>query len=297
MNRLLAIAAAATLIGTASAHDADGPAGRKLGKVNFLLLQPRGGEFRSAPWRCCTRSGTAPRRSSRRSRRRIPGCAPRQLGLRLAPHDQPLAGQGRCRQRSQGAGRDRRGAPHRRRPSASATTSRRSRRTTPTSPASPSAPAGRARRRLRRRAAKCPTDDRRRSSPRSTSPARRASPTRPTPRTSRPPPSSSRCSKYPDHPGVAHYLIHSYDAAPIAAKGLEPPPVRRDRARGARAARPRISSRAWGVAGVAAINLRSFSVAKAGNEGNEAYHAMDYAGTPISSRPATPRPSAPSRRR
>jgi hypothetical protein len=24
--------------------------------------------------------------------------------------------------------------------------------------------------------------------------------------------------KYPDHPGVAHYLIHSYDAPPIAAK-------------------------------------------------------------------------------
>ena len=27
-------------------------------------------------------------------------------------------------------------------------------------------------------------------------------------------------AKYPDHPGVAHYLIHSYDAPPIAAKGL-----------------------------------------------------------------------------
>ena len=26
--------------------------------------------------------------------------------------------------------------------------------------------------------------------------------------------------KYPDHPGVAHYLIHSYDAPPIASKGL-----------------------------------------------------------------------------
>ena len=28
-------------------------------------------------------------------------------------------------------------------------------------------------------------------------------------------------TKYPDHPGVAHYLIHSYDAPPIAAKGLD----------------------------------------------------------------------------
>ncbi len=26
--------------------------------------------------------------------------------------------------------------------------------------------------------------------------------------------------KYPDHPGVAHYLIHSYDAPPIAQQGL-----------------------------------------------------------------------------
>lgn len=26
--------------------------------------------------------------------------------------------------------------------------------------------------------------------------------------------------KHPDHPGVAHYLIHSYDAPPIASKGL-----------------------------------------------------------------------------
>jgi hypothetical protein len=27
-------------------------------------------------------------------------------------------------------------------------------------------------------------------------------------------------AKYPGHPGVAHYLIHSYDAPPIATKGL-----------------------------------------------------------------------------
>src|SRR6185436_18210963 len=26
--------------------------------------------------------------------------------------------------------------------------------------------------------------------------------------------------KYPNHPGVAHYLIHSYDAPPIAQQGL-----------------------------------------------------------------------------
>ena len=27
-------------------------------------------------------------------------------------------------------------------------------------------------------------------------------------------------AKHPEHPGIAHYLIHSYDAPPIAAKGL-----------------------------------------------------------------------------
>jgi len=27
-------------------------------------------------------------------------------------------------------------------------------------------------------------------------------------------------TKHPDHPGVAHYLIHSYDAPPIAQQGL-----------------------------------------------------------------------------
>ncbi len=27
-------------------------------------------------------------------------------------------------------------------------------------------------------------------------------------------------AKHPDHPGIAHYLIHSYDAPPLAARGL-----------------------------------------------------------------------------
>ena len=38
-------------------------------------------------------------------------------------------------------------------------------------------------------------------------------------------------AKHPDHPGVAHYLIHSYDAPPIAAAGLaRRAPLRRHRA-------------------------------------------------------------------
>src|SRR2546427_9242442 len=30
-------------------------------------------------------------------------------------------------------------------------------------------------------------------------------------------------AKHPDHPGIAHYLIHSYDAPPIATQGLPAP--------------------------------------------------------------------------
>ena len=38
-------------------------------------------------------------------------------------------------------------------------------------------------------------------------------------------------AEQPQHPGVAHYLIHSYDYPPIADKGLNAaPPLRRDRA-------------------------------------------------------------------
>ena len=86
--------------------------------------------------------------------------------------------------------------------------------------------------------------------------------------------------KYPDHPGVAHYLIHSYDAAPIAAKGLD---AARRYAEIAPAAPhalhmpSHIFTRVGAWQESAAINLRSFNVAKAGNEGVEAYHAMDYA--------------------
>ncbi len=62
---------------------------------------------------------------------------------------------------------------------------------------------------------------RRRSSTRCISPARSRSPTRPTRPTSRRRPSSRSSSRsIPIIPGVAHYLIHSYDAPPIAAKGV-----------------------------------------------------------------------------
>ena len=78
-----------------------------------------------------------------------------------------------------------------------------------------------ARRHTRRSPRSTRTTTRRRSSTRCTSRARSRRPTRPTPRTSRPRAIlEPQFAKHPDHPGVAHYLIHSYDAPPIAKKGL-----------------------------------------------------------------------------
>jgi hypothetical protein len=87
-------------------------------------------------------------------------------------------------------------------------------------------------------------------------------------------------AKHPDHPGVAHYLIHSYDAPPIAQQGL-------DAARRYAGIAPEaphalhmpshIFTRVGAWEESAATNLRSAEVAKKGGEPNEAYHASDYA--------------------
>jgi tetratricopeptide (TPR) repeat protein len=85
--------------------------------------------------------------------------------------------------------------------------------------------------------------------------------------------------KYPDHPGVAHYLIHSYDAPPIADKGL----VAARRYAGIAPAAPHalhmpshIFTRVGSWQESAATNLRSKDVAKAAGDADEAYHAVDY---------------------
>jgi tetratricopeptide (TPR) repeat protein len=86
--------------------------------------------------------------------------------------------------------------------------------------------------------------------------------------------------KYPDHPGVAHYLIHSYDAPPIAQKGL---PAARRYASIAPAAPhalhmpSHIFTRVGAWEDSIATNARSAAAAKTGGEPNEAYHASDYA--------------------
>jgi hypothetical protein len=87
-------------------------------------------------------------------------------------------------------------------------------------------------------------------------------------------------AKYPDHPGVAHYLIHSYDAPPIAGKGL----VAARRYAGIAPDAPHalhmpshIFTRVGAWEESAATNARSAEVArKGGTDIDEAYHASDY---------------------
>ncbi len=85
--------------------------------------------------------------------------------------------------------------------------------------------------------------------------------------------------KYPDHPGVAHYLIHSYDAPPIAQQGLIA--ARRYAAIAPEAPHAlhmpsHIFTRVGAWEDSAATNTRSAEVAKKGGEPDEAYHASDY---------------------
>ena len=85
--------------------------------------------------------------------------------------------------------------------------------------------------------------------------------------------------KYPDHPGVAHYLIHSYDAPPIAQQGLAAARVYAGIAPAAPHALhmpSHIFTRVGAWEESAATNLRSMQVAKAG-EIDEGYHGADYA--------------------
>jgi tetratricopeptide (TPR) repeat protein len=86
--------------------------------------------------------------------------------------------------------------------------------------------------------------------------------------------------KHPDHPGVAHYLIHSYDAPPIAEKGLAAARVYAGIAPAAPHALhmpSHIFTRVGAWEESVATNQRSFEVAKAGGEPSEANHASDYA--------------------
>ncbi len=86
-------------------------------------------------------------------------------------------------------------------------------------------------------------------------------------------------AKHPDHPGVAHYLIHSYDAAPIAQQGM---PAARLYARIAPDAPhalhmpSHIFTRVGAWADSATTNRRSADAAKKSNDPDDALHALDY---------------------
>ncbi len=85
--------------------------------------------------------------------------------------------------------------------------------------------------------------------------------------------------KYPDHPGAAHYLIHSYDAPPIAKEGV--PAARRyaqiaPDAPHALHMPSHIFTRVGEWEDAAATNRRSATVAKKGGELDEMQHALDY---------------------
>ena len=86
--------------------------------------------------------------------------------------------------------------------------------------------------------------------------------------------------KHPDHPGVAHYLIHSYDAPPIAQKGLVA--ARRYAAIAPDAPHAlhmpsHIFTRVGSWEESIATNQRSAMAARKAGDWPEGYHASDYA--------------------
>ena len=86
-------------------------------------------------------------------------------------------------------------------------------------------------------------------------------------------------AKHPDHPGVAHYLIHSYDAPPIAAQGLGA--ARRYASIAPSAPHAlhmpsHIVTRVGSWAESIATNERSAVAAKGDKDFDEQLHAMDY---------------------
>ena len=85
--------------------------------------------------------------------------------------------------------------------------------------------------------------------------------------------------KHPDHPGVAHYLLHSYDAPPLAAQGV--PAARRyaeiaPDAPHALHMPSHIFTRVGAWTDSAATNRRAATVAQKSKEPDQALHAMDY---------------------
>ncbi|MCP3370394.1 hypothetical protein [Bradyrhizobium cajani] len=85
--------------------------------------------------------------------------------------------------------------------------------------------------------------------------------------------------RQPQHPGVAHYLIHLYDYPPIAEKGLQAA-QRYAKVAPAAAHAQHMPSHIFTRVGYwkesIASNVESARVAKADKEGHDQLHAMDY---------------------
>ncbi len=84
---------------------------------------------------------------------------------------------------------------------------------------------------------------------------------------------------YPEHPGIAHFLIHSYDFPPLAEKGLAA--ARRYASIAPSAPHAlhmpsHIFTRVGAWEDSAASNRRSEDTARAESSGDEALHAIDY---------------------
>jgi tetratricopeptide (TPR) repeat protein len=85
--------------------------------------------------------------------------------------------------------------------------------------------------------------------------------------------------KHPDHPGVAHYLIHAYDYPPIAEKGLNAAKRYAEIAPSAPHALhmpAHIFTRVGAWQDSVATNRRSVAVSRAEKEPGGGLHAMDY---------------------
>ncbi len=85
--------------------------------------------------------------------------------------------------------------------------------------------------------------------------------------------------KHPEHPGVAHYLIHAYDAPPLAPRGLEAARAYSRIAPDAPHAQhmpSHIFTRVGAWEDSAASNARAFVAALPGREFGESQHASDY---------------------
>jgi len=90
---------------------------------------------------------------------------------------------------------------------------------------------------------------------------------------------NAQFAKHPEHPGIAHYLIHVYDAPPLAADGLAAARLYATLAPDAPHALhmpSHIFTRVGAWPESAATNARSFKAAVASKEIGEAFHASDY---------------------